>query len=122
MVYSSSKVWALHTYDDPLFFVKRQFLFISLGLAAMVVMMMVPYSILKSHATMILIFCFILLLLVLIPGIGLVRGGARSWIGVGAFSIQPSEFMKLGMIIFLASLLATKQKYITSLTKGFLPL
>ncbi|GAJ99643.1 cell division protein FtsW [Geomicrobium sp. JCM 19055] len=48
--------------------------------------------------------CFGLLILVLIPGVGLIRGGAQSWIGVGAFSIQPSEFMKLAMIGFFGPL------------------
>src|SRR5690625_7540299 len=54
-------------------------------------------------------------------GIGIVRGGAQSWIGVGVFSIQPSEFMKLGWIIFLAAFLSTYQTYITSFRKVFFP-
>ena len=43
-----------------------------------------------------------MLILVLVPGIGVIRGGARSWIGIGTFSIQPSEFMKVGIIILLS--------------------
>jgi cell division protein FtsW len=50
-----------------------------------------------------------------------VRGGARSWIGIGAFSIQPSEFMKLGMMVFLSKYLAENQRNITSFKKGLLP-
>src|SRR5699024_8538675 len=61
------------------------------------------------------------LILVLIPGVGMIRGGAQSWIGVGAFSIQPSEFMKLGLIIFLSVYLSLHQKYIRSFIKGFFP-
>lgn len=57
----------------------------------------------------------------LIPGIGIVRGGARSWIGIGAFSIQPSEFMKMGLIIYLAAYLSHHQKQMKSFLKGFLP-
>src|SRR5699024_6319991 len=53
---------------------------------------------------------------------GLVRGGARSWIGIGAFSIQPAEFIKLGLLIFLADRIAEHQKDITSFMKGFVPL
>ncbi len=48
----------------------------------------------------VIIICFVLLIIVLIPGIGVERNGSRSWIGVGAFSIQPSEFIKLAMIAF----------------------
>ena len=51
------------------------------------------------HLTIIFIFSIILLLIVLIPGVGVVRGGARSWISILGFSIQPSEFMKLGIIL-----------------------
>lgn len=122
MVYSSSNVWAEYKYGDSLFFVKRQLLFASVGMFAMIFLMRMPYQVWKKYATILLIVCFALLVIVKIPGIGIVRGGAQSWIGVGAFSIQPSEFMKLGLIIFLASRLADFQKYITSFKQGFLPL
>ena len=62
-----------------------------------------------------------MLLVVLIPGVGTLRNGSRSRIGIGAFSIQPSEFMKLSMIIFLARYLADRQKYITHFKKGLVP-
>lgn len=121
MVYSASFVWADYKYADSLFFVKRQVLFAGTGVIAMFLIMLIPYGTWKKYAKVILGVCFLLLLLVLIPGVGMIRGGARSWIGVGAFSIQPSEFMKLGLIIFLAAYLAVNQKYITSFKKGFFP-
>ncbi|WBX79650.1 stage V sporulation protein E [Virgibacillus salarius] len=121
MVYSSSYVWAEYKFGDAWYYVKRQVLFAGVGVAAMLFVMKIPYSTWKKYARVILLACFILLFLVLILGIGMVRGGAQSWIGIGAFSIQPSEFMKLGLIIFLSAFLATKQKYITSLKQGFLP-
>ncbi|HLR40206.1 MAG TPA: stage V sporulation protein E [Virgibacillus sp.] len=121
MVYSSSYIWADYKYADTLFFVKRQVLFAGVGVIAMIFIMLFPYGTWKKYAKTVLGFCFILLILVLIPGIGMVRGGAQSWIGVGAFSIQPSEFMKLGLIIFLSAYLASNQKYITSFKKGFFP-
>src|SRR5690625_4724634 len=87
----------------------------------MVIFMRIPYNTWNKYANYILFFCYLLLVLVLVPGIGMVRGGAQSWIGVGAFSIQPSEFMKLGLIIYLSAYLASYQKYITSFKKGFVP-
>ena len=51
-----------------------------------------------------------MLILVLIPGIGVVRGGARSWIGFGSFSIQPAEFMKLAIILLIAKYLSNHHK------------
>ena len=121
MVYSSSYVWADYKYSDQFFFLKRQLLFAGAGILAMILFMHIPYGTWRKYAKFILLFCYLLLFLVLIPGIGIVRGGAQSWIGVGAFSIQPSEFMKLGLIIFLSVFLATNQKYITSFKKGFFP-
>ncbi|MGM8364220.1 stage V sporulation protein E [Virgibacillus sp. W0181] len=121
MVYSSSFIWADYKYADTLFFLKRQALFAGVGIVAMFLTLLIPYGTWKKHAPALLFICFILLLAVLIPGIGIVRGGAQSWIGVGAFSIQPSEFMKLGLIVYLSAYLAGYQKHITSLKKGFLP-
>ncbi|EQB36508.1 MULTISPECIES: stage V sporulation protein E [Virgibacillus] len=121
MVYSSSYVWAEYKFGDAWYYVKRQVLFAGAGIIAMLFTMQVPYTTWKKYAKLILLACFVLLFLVLIPGIGMVRGGAQSWIGIGAFSIQPSEFMKLGLIIFLATYLAANQKYITSFKKGFIP-
>lgn len=121
MVYSASEIRAGFQFGDNLFFLKRQLLFTGIGIGAMFFIMNIDYWIWKKYAKIILFICFILLLIVLIPGIGLKRGGAQSWIGVGAFSIQPSEFMKLAMISFLSKYLADNQKYITSFRKGILP-
>src|SRR5690625_7645859 len=112
MIYSSSNVWAEYKYADQFFFVKRQLFFASLGTIAMIIIMFIPYVLWKKYAKLLLFFCFVLLLLVVIPGFGIVRGGAHSWIGVGVFSIQPFEFMNLGLVIFLAELLSMYQKYL----------
>jgi len=120
MVYSSSNIWAEYKYGDNYFFVKRQLLFIAVGFVCMSIISYIPYNLWKQYVNPIIILSFLLLLIVLVPGVGLVRGGAQSWIGVGAFSIQPSEFMKLGIIIFLAAYLSKNQRQITTFTKGFL--
>jgi cell division protein FtsW len=122
MVYSASAAWATYKFDgDSFFFAKRQLLFAGFGVIAMFFIMNIDYWTWRTWSKVVLIICFILLVLVLIPGVGLVRGGARSWIGVGAFSIQPSEFMKLAMIAFLAKYLSENQKKITSLRQGLIP-
>lgn len=121
MVYSASAVWANYKFNDSFFFAKRQLLFAGLGFAAMFLMMNIDYWSWRKWAKPILIVCFILLLVVLIPGIGMERNGSRSWIGVGAFSIQPSEFIKLALIAFLAKFLSEKQRYITTVKKGLGP-
>lgn len=121
MVYSASAIWAEYKFHDSFFFAKRQMLFAAVGIIAMFFIMNVDYWTWRTWAKVLVIICFVLLILVLIPGIGNVRNGSRSWIGVGAFSIQPSEFMKLAMIAFLAKFLSDNQKVITSFTKGLMP-
>ncbi|MFC4617257.1 stage V sporulation protein E [Camelliibacillus cellulosilyticus] len=121
MVYSASAVWASYKYDDAFFFAKRQLMFAGVGIVLMFVMMNIHYWTWRSWAKIALGLCFLLLIIVLIPGVGLVRGGASSWLGVGAFSIQPSEFMKMAMIIFLAKYLSENQKYIPTVKKGLFP-
>lgn len=121
MVYSAGSVLAFHNYGDSFYFVKRQMLFAGLGLAAMFFMMNFDFRILKKYSKVLLLVCFGLLVIVLIPGIGVVRGGARSWLGISSFGIQPSEFMKLGMILFLSYLLSKEDYRITHFTRGLLP-
>jgi cell division protein FtsW len=121
MVYSASAIWADYKFDDSFFFAKRQMLFAGVGIIAMFFIMNVDYWTWRTWAKVLIIICFVLLLLVLVPGVGNVRNGSRSWIGVGAFSIQPSEFMKLAMIVFMAKFLSEKQKLITSFRKGLVP-
>lgn len=121
MVYSASAVLSFHEHGDYFYYLKRQLLFAVLGVIAMFVTMNTDYWIWKKYAKVGLIVCLILLVAVLIPGIGVIRGGARSWLGIGSFGIQPSEFMKLGMIVFLSKLLSEQQSKITLFTKGLVP-
>ncbi|MEK3731127.1 MULTISPECIES: stage V sporulation protein E [Paenibacillus] len=121
MVYSAGSVLAFHDYGDKFYFVKRQGLFAVLGLVAMYFTSNIDFRVWKKYSKLILLVCFFLLVIVLIPGIGVVRGGARSWLGISSFGIQPSEFMKLGMILFLARWLSQKNYDITNFSKGLLP-
>jgi cell division protein FtsW len=121
MVYSASAVLAFHDHGDYGYYLKRQLVFAVLGVIAMFFTMNVDYWVWKKYAKPGLFVCFGLLVIVLIPGIGDIRGGARSWLGIGSLGIQPSEFMKLAMIVFLAKLLSDDQSGITRFTKGLLP-
>ena len=121
MVYSASAVAAFRDYGDAFYYFKRQLLFAAFGLAAMYAAMNVDYTRWKKWAVPGLLVCFALLCLVLVPGVGVVRGGARSWLGIGSFGIQPSEFMKLAMIVFLARYLSERQREMASFIRGLLP-
>lgn len=122
MVYSASYVWAEYKFDDPYKFVKTQGLFLMIGYIIMYVTLKIPYTKYLSKANLIFGICFIMLILVLIPGIGTVRNGSRSWFGIGGFGIQPSEFTKLGMIIFTSKYLSKNEKEIKNIKKGVLPI
>jgi len=121
-VLSSSFIWANHRFSDPFYFFKRQLLFANIGFIGMIVVSKIDYHIYKKYATHFLLASFTVLALVLVPGIGMVRGGARSWIGIGAFSLQPSEFMKLGLIIFLAKYMADNPDDSRTFKRGVIPL
>lgn len=121
MVYSASAVIAFNEFGDWYYYAKRQLLFAIIGLIAMYIMMKTYYYLWYKWAKILLIICFVLLIIVLIPGIGDTRGGATSWLGVGTFGIQPSEFMKLGMIIYLAKRFSEKQDKMQSFSKGLIP-
>lgn len=121
MVYSASAVLSHHKFDDSLYYAKRQLLFAALGILAMLGVARLDYDQFRRWSKIGLIVCFILLIIVLIPGIGIWRNGARSWLGIGAFSIQPSEFMKLAMIVFLGHWLAKHQRHLTRVATGLLP-
>ena len=122
MIYSASSIWAEYKYDDPFKYVKAQSAFFIIGLFLIFVISKINIDILHKRANLILLICFILLALVLIPGIGSIRNGSRSWFGIGGLGIQPSEFAKLGLIIYVAKYLASNQRIIKDIKKGVLPI
>lgn len=106
MVYSASNVVASYKYNDEFYYLKRQLFSCVIGLILMYVASVINIEKIYKYTSFIFLVSFILLVLVLIPGIGIVRGGARSWIGIGSFSIQPAEFMKIAIILLLAKYLS----------------
>jgi cell division protein FtsW len=122
MIYSSSNIWATYKFADAFKYVKAQSLFFILGIVIMLLVSKIPYTNYLNKANIILIVCFFLLLIVLIPGIGTVRNGSRSWFGIGSFGIQPSEFAKLGLIIFTSKYLSKNEKSIKKVFSGVIPI
>jgi len=122
MVYSASYVWAEYKFDDAYKFVKTQGLFLIVGYIFIYFIVKVPYTKYLKYSNIIFLICFILLVLVLIPGIGTVRNGSRSWFGIGGFGIQPSEFSKLGLLIFTSKYLAYNEKGLKDIKRGVFPI
>ena len=109
MIYSSSNIWADYKFHNPYKYLINQSIFLLIGYFIIYLISKIPYPLYKKYSNKILLFCLILLILVLIPGIGTVRNGSRSWFGIGPFGIQPSEFTKLGLIIFTSKYLANNK-------------
>lgn len=122
MIYSASSIWANYKFEDSFYYVKRQLIFIVLGIFFMITTSKIDYNIYYEKSNKILGVCIILLILVLIPGIGSVRNGSRSWFGIGSLGIQPSEAAKLGMIIFTSKYLTNSGKFLKSYKYGVFPI
>ena len=122
MIYSASSIWANYKFEDSFYYVKRQLIFIVLGIFFMITTSKIDYNIYYEKSNKILGVCIILLILVLIPGIGSVRNGSRSWFGIGSLGIQPSEAAKLGMIIFTSKYLTNSSKFLKSYKYGVFPI
>lgn len=119
---SAGSVVGFTKFDDNYFFIKRQLLLGFLpGVIAFLVLSKIDYRIWHKYMWHIYGLSVLLLVLVFIPGLGLTINGARSWISIGGFTLQPAELSKLGFVIFFAGYLAAIGKDIQELSRGFLP-
>lgn len=121
MVFSASSIQAYREFHDAYYYLKRQLVRALLGALTMIGTMNLDYRVWKRWAPAILFFIVALLVVVLVPGIGVLAGGARRWISLGPVPIEPGEISKLGMIIFMASFLADRREKIKRFFTGFLP-
>lgn len=122
MIYSASSVWAEYKFHDAFHYVKQQSLFIVIGIILLFIVSKLDYKNYYKKTNLILGVCLLLLILVLIPGIGTVRNGSRSWFGIGSFGVQPSEFAKLGLIIFTSKYLSSSNRFLKDIKKGVIPI
>ena len=122
MITSASYIWAEYKFNDSFRFLKMQSLFFLIGLILMIIVSKIDYNKYLKNANKILFICFILLILVLVPGIGQMRNGSRSWFGFGGLGVQPSEFMKLALIIFTSKYLSNNPKEVRHIVKGVFPI
>jgi cell division protein FtsW len=122
MISSSSSIWAEYKYNNPYKYTIHQSIFACLGLILMIIFSKLDYKLLYKHANKLLILSIILLILVLIPGIGVVRNGSRSWFGIASFGIQPSEIAKIVSIIFVSKYLSNNETNMNKIISYSLPI
>ena len=122
MIFSASSATAYSEHHDVAFYLKRQFMWLAVGLVCAVLTYRMDYQKLRRAAPYILIGSILALVAVLVPHVGMVVNGARRWIGFSSVSFQPSEFAKLAIVVYLAAMLANRGDRITSLARGLFPL
>lgn len=120
MVASASYVSALHKTGDSYTYIKRQLLFAVGGVAIMLAAPHFNYQRLRKFSLALLVAAVIMLVLVLIPGIGIVANGARRWLGFGGFTFQPSEIGKLSIIVVFASYMSANYRRMKEFKVGIL--
>lgn len=120
MIYSASYVIGYDHYSDSLHFFKKQLKFLSVSTVLFLFFMLFPYRLYQKLVLPIVLASFILLILVLTP-LGAEVKGAQRWLDLGFTRIQPSEFVKLWVIIYLAHVYSRKQMYINQFGRGVLP-
>ncbi|MEX2247157.1 MAG: putative lipid II flippase FtsW [Dehalococcoidia bacterium] len=123
VVYSSSFAVGLLEYGDAHYFAQRHVFFGILGAIAMFVLMKSDYRHLRVISPLLMLAAVLGLVAVLMPGIGVERNGATRWIAVGGPipPLQPSEFAKLALIIYVAAWLAGRGEHVKAFWTGFFP-
>ncbi len=116
MVYSSSAIMANERYGNSYHFFFRQMIWLALGWCALLFTSRVDLARLRPYALVILACAFVLMILVMVPGLGRSVRGAQRWIRLGPLSFQPSEALKLALVFYMADSLARRKEQLRSLS------
>lgn len=121
-IYSSSYVWADYKFNNKYHYFIYQSIFLVIGMFVLYFIQKIDISYLKKHINILLLIGILLLILVIVPGIGVVRNGSRSWFSLGPFSFQPSELIKIILFIYTAKYLEKYHQKINKIKDILLPL
>lgn len=121
MVLSTSYLHAQERYGDGTYFFRKQLIAMGAGMIALIACALTPTALYRRFSYPLLAITFIVLVMVLIPGVGVSRGGARRWIMFPGFAFQPSELAKLAVVMYLAHSMARKEERIRTFSVGVLP-
>jgi cell division protein FtsW len=125
MVYSSSIAMAeaaRHTGNQSTYFLLRHTVFVAASVALAAATFQVPMRLWQRHAPLLFLFGMALLVLVLVPGVGREVNGSQRWLPLGVLNLQPSEIMKLFVVLYAADYTVRKAAYMGSFKKGFAPM
>lgn len=112
MVFSASSIYAMKLYGTKYYFVERQAIYLIFGLFIAWVMAVIDMDIVRKYIHILYALSVVLLLLVFVPHVGMVVSGSHRWLRIFGFTLQPSEFAKPILILFIAHILEEKgQKF-----------
>ncbi len=120
-LFSASYYYGNYKFGDSWYFLSRQFIFMISGAVFAFIVSRIPLSFIINLIPVLLLVSFILMLATFVPGIGREMLGGRRWIVVSGMSFQPSEFVKLTIILYLASIFGKKQEKIHDFINSVLP-
>lgn len=121
IIFTASNIMAQTNYGDPFYFVKRQGFYAVLGLCALFLGRKIKYQNYQRWVYPFLLISLVCLILVFMPVIGAKVRGAARWIRLGPLTLQPSEFAKIAVVMFLAYSFSRKQEKMKHFNIGFLP-
>ena len=122
MVLSASAPYSLRTEGNSYFYAEKQLKFAILGIIIMFIVSNIDYRIYKGKlADIAMIGAGLLLVAVLIPHVGITRNDATRWLGIGTFQSQPSELMKIALIIFMSAKISKNPGKIKNFWTGLVP-
>ncbi|WP_407926485.1 putative lipid II flippase FtsW [Aquipseudomonas ullengensis] len=120
MITSASSEVATALAGNPMYFMVRHLIYLLIGLVAGLLTLMIPMAMWQRYGGSLLLVAFVLLIMVLVPGIGREVNGAKRWIGFGLFNLQPSELAKLFTVMFIAGYLVRRQDEVRNKLTGFI--
>ncbi len=121
MVYSSSINISKVLYHDQYYIFKNQLLWLIIGTVLLMAIFNIDHKRFSKASRVVIIINLILLILVLIPGIGKKVAGSRSWVRFKNIGFQPSEFIKISLILYLSTMFNKKKINTESFVEGYLP-
>jgi len=121
MVLSTSYLYSQERFADGTYFFRKQLIAVGVGMVALFIAALIPAASYRRFAYPLLALTLLILVLVLIPGIGLSRGGARRWLPLGGFAFQPAELAKISLVLYLAHSLSKKGEKVQTFAMGLLP-
>jgi len=121
MVFSSSGIYANDKYKALHYFLMKQAFWIGVGSLGLIFFRNLKYEKLRELSKPLFILAVLSVFLVFVPHLGKYAGGARRWISLFGFTFEPSEFLKLAFILYVATAIEKKQEAIKTFAGGFLP-